>query len=147
MADLVLTSVPLTDAEKTTKRARTTFAQRLADELEDILKMEFESLQKQDLARFEQVQSRKTDLLAELAGLCPPSETLQTDPDWQGLRVAMTQCRDMHRRNAMLIERKLEAIRGTLQSLQACVTTSNVEVYDRLGRVSRFTRGRGYQEA
>jgi hypothetical protein len=53
----------------------------------------------------------------------------------------------MHRRNAMLIERKLEAIRGTLQSLQASVATSTVEVYDRLGKVARFTRGRGYQEA
>jgi hypothetical protein len=47
----------------------------------------------------------------------------------------------------MLIERKLEAIRGTLQSLQVSVSTSTVEVYDRLGQVARFTRGRGYQEA
>jgi flagellar biosynthesis/type III secretory pathway chaperone len=147
MAEVMLAPVPLTEAEKIAKRARTAYAQRLADELEDILQMEFESLQKQDLARFEQLQSRKTDLLAELAGLCPPSETLQTDPDWQGLRVAMTQCRDMHRRNAMLIERKLEAIRGTLQSLQASVATSTVEVYDRLGKVARFTRSRRYQEA
>jgi flagellar biosynthesis/type III secretory pathway chaperone len=137
----------LTDAEIAVKRGRTVLAQRLADELEDILEMEFESLQKQDLERFEQLQGRKTDLLAELAGLCPPSDILQSDPDWQGLLLAMTQCRDMHRRNAMLIERKLEAIRGTLQSLQASVATSTVEVYDRLGKVARFTRGRGYQEA
>lgn len=109
--------------------------------------MEFEALQKQDLERFEQLQGRKTDLLAELTGICPPSQTLQTDPDWQGLLQVMTRCRDMHRRNAMLIERKLEAIRGTLQSLQASVSTSTVEVYDRLGQVARFTRGRGYQEA
>jgi flagellar biosynthesis/type III secretory pathway chaperone len=140
-------SVPLTEAEKAAKRGRTVHAQQLADELEEILEMEFESLQKQDLERFEQLQGRKTDLLAELAGLCPPSDVLQSDPDWQGLLAAMTECRDMHRRNAMLIERKLEAIRGTLQSLQASVATSSVEVYDRLGKVSRFTRGRGYQEA
>ena len=140
-------SVPLTEAEMAAKRGRTVLAQRLADELEEILEMEFESLQKQDLERFEQLQGRKTDLLAELAGLCPASDVLQSDPEWQGLLLAMTQCRDMHRRNAMLIERKLEAIRGTLQSLQASVATSSVEVYDRLGRVSRFTRGRGYQEA
>jgi hypothetical protein len=47
----------------------------------------------------------------------------------------------------MLIERKLEAIRGTLQSLQSSVATSTVEVYDRLGQVARFSRGRGYQDA
>ncbi len=147
MADLIFTSALLPEAEKAAKWAKTVFAQKLADELEDILQMEFDSLQKQDLERFEQLQSRKTDLLAELSGLCPLSDTLQTDPDWQGLRVAMTQCRDMHRRNAMLIERKLEAIRGTLQSLQSSVATSSVEVYDRLGQVARFTRSRGYQEA
>ena len=139
--------IPLTDAEIAAKRGRAILAQKLAVELEEILGMEFEALQKQDLERFEQLQFRKTDLLAELAGICPPSDILQSDPDWRGLLVAMTQCRDMHRRNAMLIERKLEAIRGTLQSLQASASTSTVEVYDRLGQVARFTRGRGYQEA
>jgi flagellar biosynthesis/type III secretory pathway chaperone len=137
----------LTDAEVAAKRGLTIRAQKLAVELEEILGMEFEALQKQDLERFEQLQGRKTDLLADLTGLCPPSQTLQSDPDWRGLLDSMTQCRDMHRRNAMLIERKLEAIRGTLQSLQASVSTSTVEVYDRLGQVARFTRGRGYQEA
>ena len=139
--------VPLSDSEKAAKRGRAVLAQRLAIELEEILGMEFESLQKQDLERFEQLQGRKTDLLTELTGLCPSTEELQSNPDWQGLLVALTTCRDMHRRNAMLIERKLEAIRGTLQSLQASVSTSTVEVYDRLGQVARFTRGRGYQEA
>jgi flagellar biosynthesis/type III secretory pathway chaperone len=143
----VTEATPLTDAEKAANRGRATRAQKLAVELEDILGMEFEALQKQDLERFEQLQERKTDLLAELTGLCPATQRLQSDPDWQGMLDAMTRCRDMHRRNAMLIERKLEAIRGTLQSLQASVSTSTVEVYDRLGQVARFTRGRGYQEA
>lgn len=143
----MIEDIPLTEAELAAKRSRAIAALRLAVELEEILGMEFEALQKQDLERFEQLQGRKTDLLAELTGICPPSQTLQTDPDWQGLLQVMTRCRDMHRRNAMLIERKLEAIRGTLQSLQASVSTSTVEVYDRLGQVARFTRGRGYQEA
>jgi flagellar biosynthesis/type III secretory pathway chaperone len=143
----VIESAPLTDAEIVAKRGRAIRAQKLAVELEEILGMEFESLQKQDLERFEQLQERKTHLLADLTGLCPPSQTLQSDPDWKGLLDSMTQCRDMHRRNAILIERKLEAIRGTLQSLQVSVSTSTVEVYDRLGQVARFTRGRGYQEA
>ena len=126
---------------------RATRALPMAGELAQILAMEFEALQKQDLERFEQLQGRKTDLLAELAGLCPPADILQTDPQWQGLLAAMVECRDLHRRNAMLIERKLEAIRGTLQSLQSSVAASTVEVYDRLGQVARFTRSRGYHEA
>ena len=119
----------------------------MAGELAQILAMEFEALQKQDLERFEQLQGRKTDLLAELARLCPPADILQTEPQWQGLLAAMVECRDLHRRNAMLIERKLDAIRGTLQSLQSSVATSTVEVYDRLGQVARFSRNRGYQDA
>ena len=137
----------MTDQAKAEQLARAVRALPMAGELAQILEMEFESLQKQDLDRFEQLQGRKTDLLAELAGLCPAAEVLQQDPDWQGLLAAMTECRDLHRRNAMLIERKLEAIRGTLQSLQSSVATSTVEVYDRLGQVARFSRGRGYQDA
>lgn len=126
---------------------RATRALPMAGELAQILGMEFEALQKQDLERFEQLQGRKADLLAELASLCPPADILQTQPQWQSLLAAMLECRDLHRRNAMLIERKLEAIRGTLQSLQSSVATSSVEVYDRLGQVARFSRGRGYQDA
>jgi hypothetical protein len=53
----------------------------------------------------------------------------------------------MHRRNAVLMERKLESIRGALDSLRLPGTGSGVEIYDRLGHVSRFSRGRGYNEA
>ena len=137
----------MTEQAKAEQLARAVRALPMAGELAQILEMEFEALQKQDLDRFEQLQGRKADLLADLAGLCPAAEVLQKDPDWQGLLAAMTECRDLHRRNAMLIERKLEAIRGTLQSLQSSVATSTVEVYDRLGQVARFSRGRGYQDA
>ena len=137
----------LADAEKAASLARPAKALPLAQELAQILEMEFEALQKQDLERFEQLQGRKTELLAGLSALCPATDILQTEPAWQGVLTLMTECRDLHRRNAMLIERKLEAIRGTLQSLQSSVATRTVEVYDRLGKVARFSRGRGYQEA
>lgn len=119
----------------------------LATQLADTLKLEFEALQQQNLEHFEQLQAGKTDLLAEIATLCPPSEAMQTEPQWQGLLSQMAECRDLHRRNAVLIERKLEAIRGALQSLQSAAAPSSVEVYDRLGQVARFSRGRGYQDA
>ena len=59
----------------------------------------------------------------------------------------MLGCRDAHRRNAVLMERKLEAIRGTLQSLRLEDPSSSVEVYDRLGHISRFSRKTGYSDA
>jgi flagellar biosynthesis/type III secretory pathway chaperone len=59
----------------------------------------------------------------------------------------MAHCRDLHRRNEVLITRKIDAIRGALQSLQVEDPSSSVEIYDRLGKVSRVRRGRGYNEA
>lgn len=119
----------------------------LARELEQILEQEFQALQAQKLDIFESLQPGKSELLAELARLCPTAEQLQSDPLWSDLRESLFRGRDAHRRNAVLIERKLEAIRGALTSLQIDNPASSVEVYDRLGKVSRFNKGRGYQDA
>ena len=118
----------------------------VSDQLVQLLALEFEALKSQDLDRFESLQAGKNDLLAELAGLCPSAEELQNLPEWDALRESLIECRDMHRRNAVLIERKLDTIRGALHSLRAGDSGSPVEVYDRLGQVARFSRGRGYQE-
>jgi len=123
-------------------------AQELASQLAKILELEFQSLRKQELEPFEELQPLKTELLAEVTRLAPPATELQSDPHWQDFRAEMMSCRDMHRRNALLIERQLEAIRGTLQSLRVEDAASPVEVYDRLGQIARFSRGgRGYNEA
>ena len=118
----------------------------VSDQLVQLLALEFEALKSQDLDRFESLQAGKNDLLTELSALCPSPEDLQNLPEWDALRESLIQCRDMHRRNAVLIERKLDTIRGALHSLRAGESGSPVEVYDRLGQVARFSRGRGYQE-
>ena len=118
----------------------------VSDQLVQLLALEFEALKSQDLDRFESLQAGKNDLLAELAGLCPSAEDLQNLPEWDALRESLIECRDMHRRNAVLIERKLDTIRGALHSLRVGDSGIPVEVYDRLGQVARFSRGRGYQE-
>ena len=119
----------------------------LAEQLEHTLEAEFEALQKSELDRFEQLQPAKAELLAELSRLCPPAEQLQTDPQWATLHERLSRSRDAHRRNGILITRKLEAIRGALASLEAEQPGSSVEVYDRLGQMARYGRGRGYQDA
>jgi flagellar biosynthesis/type III secretory pathway chaperone len=118
----------------------------VSDQLVQLLALEFDSLKSQDLDRFESLQPGKNDLLTELSALCPSPEDLQNLPEWDALRESLIQCRDMHRRNAVLIERKLETIRGALHSLRVGESGSPVEVYDRLGQVARFSKGRGYQE-
>jgi len=119
----------------------------LSQELDRVLDIEFEALQKQELDRFEQLQAGKTELLAELSRLCPPAHELQTEPVWAGLHDSLVTSRDKHRRNTILVTRKLEAVRGALSSLSTEQPGSPVEVYDRLGQVARFGRGRGYSDA
>ena len=118
----------------------------VSDQLVQLLALEFEALKSQDLDRFESLQPGKNDLLQELTEKCPSAQELQDLPEWENLREMLLECRDLHRRNAILIERKLDTIRGTLHSLRVGDAGSTVEVYDRLGQVARFNRGRGYQE-
>ena len=122
-------------------------ANELARQLAEILESEFDALRVQDLDQFEQLQPIKNELLTELTRLAPTAHEVQTLPQWQGFREIMLACRDAHRRNAVLMERKLEAIRGTLQSLRLEDPSSSVEVYDRLGHISRFSRNTGYSDA
>ena len=118
----------------------------LAKQLSELLLLEFGALKAQDLDRFEALQPGKNELLAGLSQLCPSAEDLQRMPEFDELRVLLVDCRDLHRRNAVLIERKLDTIRGTLHSLHTGESGSPVEVYDRLGQVARFSKGRGYQD-
>jgi flagellar biosynthesis/type III secretory pathway chaperone len=123
----------------------------LAQTLEDMLELEFEQLKAQNLDAFEASQTTKNSLLqqlAELAGIHGPESADELGPEWDGFKERMAHCRDLHRRNEVLIVRKIDAIRGALQSLQVEDPTSSVEIYDRLGKLSRGRRGgRGYAEA
>jgi flagellar biosynthesis/type III secretory pathway chaperone len=124
----------------------------LAQTLDDMLELEFEQLKVQNLDAFEASQATKNELLqqlAQLAGILGPESPDELGPEWDGFKEHMAHCRDKHRRNEVLIGRKIDAIRGALQSLQMQDPASSVEIYDRLGKVSRGGRrgGRGYAEA
>ena len=122
-------------------------AQALVVQLGQMLELEFDALKIQNLDEFERLQPIKNDLLSQLTEMAPNREILEEDPQWSGWLESIAECRDKHRRNAVLMERKLESIRGALDSLRLPGTGSGVEIYDRLGHVSRFSRGRGYNEA
>ena len=120
------------------------------EELATVLEDEFSALKVQDLDRFEHLLNLKTELLqhlSEITGVKQPEDVDKLGPQWEEFRERMLACRDLHRRNEILIVRKLDAIRGALDSLQVADPASSVEVYDRLGRVNRLRRGRGYSEA
>lgn len=117
--------------------------------LHQLLQQEFDALREQNLDIFEALQPEKNQifkLLISLTGVGTEFNRLD-DSEWDTFKNLITDCRDMHRRNEILITRKLDAIRGTLQTLNGGDTTASVEVYDRLGRMARSRGGRGYEEA
>ena len=120
------------------------------DRLVDLLDEEFNALKVQDLDAFEELLNEKNHILADLTqltGVRQPEDADLLGPEWTPFRTRMVSCRDMHRRNEILILRKLDAIRGALESLNVNDPTSPVEVYDRLGQIKRLKRMRGYSEA
>ena len=126
-------------------------AQALAhvDLLEQLLEEEFDALKVQDLDRFEHLLQQKNELLTKLSditGVRQPEDAHRLGDEWDLFRTRMLTCRSLHQRNEILIIRKLDAIRGALDSLQVTDPTSTVEVYDRLGRVDRLRRRRGYSD-
>lgn len=124
-------------------------ADTLVAQLADLLEREFEALKVQDLDQFEILLSGKNHLLSELSRLTGVTQLADADKlgsHWNDFRTRMLICRDMHRRNEILIMRKLDAIRGALESLNVHDPASPVEVYDRLGQIKRIRRLRSFTE-
>ena len=129
-----------------------------ARRLGGLLEEEFTALSAQDLPRFESMQAAKEEILAALAQLVQgltaageagvaPSENMPDTAQWEQFQQLMSDCRDAHRRNDILIRTKLESIRAALRILQNSENSSSVEVYDRLGKMYGYRRGRGYEDA
>jgi len=146
MTDIVMTDAA-TDDPSAEHLAQ---AEALARELYDMLELEFEQLKAQNLDDFESSQNAKISLLQQLvllARINGPQSADELGSEWDKFKEQMALCRDLHRRNEVLISRKIDAIRGALQSLNVFDPTSSVEMYDRLGKLSRLRRGGGYVEA
>ena len=117
-----------------------------ADRLLTLLDAEFEALKSQDLPLFESYQQEKVGILEYLSAT-QLAEINQDDPAWAGFLDRVKDCRDRHHRNQILIQRKLDAIKGALKTLEGAEATSSVEVYDKLGRLSPNRRSRGLADA
>lgn len=132
-------------------------SQEACARLKRILEQEFSALKDQALDRFEQIQIPKAQILAELSEVVAVHRQLielgtTLDPmwlsAWETFRFAMLECRELHRRNELLIMRKREAIQGALSALVGqSLHTPQVDVYDRLGKIRRAPRGHAYTQA
>ena len=118
-----------------------------ARRLSELLDQEFEILKAQNLPALEHLQAEKTNLIKALAGLDVPASSLPSLPLGEDFQQAVLDCKEKHHRNSLLIQRKLDAIKGALRTLQGVDSTSSVEVYDRLGRISAGRNRRNYADA
>jgi flagellar biosynthesis/type III secretory pathway chaperone len=125
-----------------------------SDRLLRLLDEEFDALRQQDLDRFDALQTPKLQLLQDLSAVVDARRAdIERQPDatentlWDALIGTMDSCRTLHRRNEILIDRKREAIQGALLALTGGASSGLPETYDKLGRVVRHSRARGYEDA
>jgi flagellar biosynthesis/type III secretory pathway chaperone len=132
--------------------------------LERLLEREFVALKTQDLDDFDTIQQQKSPILrffSESAFLAsgttdnpadpanaptpdtspgldqqPNARDAHSSPLTPELTELARHCQTLHRRNEILINRKLEAVRGALLALQSPAHSREVEVYDRLGKLA-----------
>ena len=64
-----------------------------------------------------------------------PSKAQENSVIWDQMMNLIAECRDLHRRNEVLINHKLDTIRGALQTIQSPDPLNSVEIYDRLGKM------------
>jgi|688.fasta_scaffold775840_2 flagellar biosynthesis/type III secretory pathway chaperone len=105
--------------------------------LTELLAQEFETLKIRDIAGFEALQVERNQVLQRLACVAEWAAAQNPPPAlWQDLQPDLQRCKLDHFRNIQLLQRQLQAIKGALQSLQG-ESATNLDLYDRLGKVSR----------
>ena len=128
----------------------------LSRSLEALLLEEFEALKASDLEAFEHIQSKKLACMTQLGDphtleiiqlLQDSNEVLTREgaeaaAQWQNISDQLADCKDQHKRNEILISRKLDTVRVALEALKGPDVQSSVDTYDRLGRLGG-RRGRG----
>ena len=56
---------------------------------------------------------------------------------WQQVQDSLQQSKQDHLRNIQLLQRQLQAVKGTLQALQGESSAPTVDLYDRMGQIAR----------
>ena len=124
-----------------------------ANALNALLEEELALLKAGDLDSFEALQAKKSETLEALSTLIPilTGDVSLAETEDDGIAVSLVEeintllatCRDAHLRNAMLIDRKMEATRSALEVLRSSRSADTGETYDRLGKLKRGqSRGR-----
>jgi flagellar biosynthesis/type III secretory pathway chaperone len=129
--------VPMSNPGFSWSAESVTAAQEDVARLTALLQAEFEALKTRDLAAFDALQQERGEVLSRLASVADAASAQSPAPPWwQTLLPVLSQCKLDHLRNIQLLQRQLHAVKGALQALQG-ETAVSVDLYDRLGQVSR----------
>ena len=119
--------------------------------LRQLLEKEFEALKSQNFDVFEKCIEGKNTILAEISnsGVLERLKGLSKDSGDHGedsktlaiLHKGLGECRDLHRRNEVLIRQKIIAIRETIASF-SLEDNPLSETYDNLGNLKKGLRKR-----
>ena len=103
----------------------------------ELLGLEFEVLKARDMVGFEGLQDERIAVLQRLSQIAQWVSGQDPVPVlWQNLQADLQQCKQDHLRNIQLLQRQLQAVKGALQALHG-ESTATIDLYDRLGQVSR----------
>lgn len=120
-------------------------AETIAGQLQELLESEFEDLKAPRLEGLEALQNRKSALLEQLGQVVPTpmGPDAEWPAEWAEFAQRMRQCKQLHRRNEILVQRRLDTVRGAISALQVAGEGLIDETYDRSGRLSWGGQGRG----
>jgi len=124
----------------------------LGNQLKSTLEEEFIALSEKNLDHLETVQVRKVALLESIqaqwpqeaespseaeASDDPAAEEATADPLWDEARKLLSECKEAHIRNDLLLKRQLEVVRTVLSSLTQRSADNHSALYDKMGRMRR----------
>ena len=112
---------------------------RFANELLKLLELEFEALKLQNLSEIESIQEKKIPILEYLGTDSVKANVLETkgDADWESFKSIISECKNAHRRNEILVNRRIESIKGALNTVTGENKEDELEMYDKLGKLAQ----------
>ncbi len=111
----------------------------LGERLSAVLEKEFSALVEKNLDLLESLQSQKVDLLSQIETAWQGYDTeIASEQDaLQEVRVLMSECKDKHIRNDLLLRRQMETVKNLLATLTSQSADQFGGVYNKLGRMKR----------
>jgi flagellar biosynthesis/type III secretory pathway chaperone len=122
---------------------------RFANELHKLLELEFEALKLQKLSEIESIQEKKIPILEYLNADSIKANVKEStgEADWQSFKSIISECKIAHRRNEILVNRRIESIKNALSTLTGENKEDELEMYDKLGKLAQKKNSKGILEA